>query len=293
MQKIQRTKKQEKGKSRRKSSSVRYVLVIAAALTATVVVTVLSSHSRAEQANQTNGISVEIPDGNSEPAVDFSQYRQTADLQGDSPADLQTAPPDSTDDQTGQTSSGQLDDPLLLLVNYENTLPEDYEVIPQMIGDDVVVDNKIYQPLTQLLQDAANAGLSLWVASGYRSVEDQDSILDRAIAENENGGLTESEAEQTALRTIAEPGCSEHHTGLAVDFNTVSEDFGHTEEYTWLQSHAADYGFVQRYCAAKEDITKIDEEVWHYRYVGVENANEMNRLGMCLEEYVAYRKGQS
>lgn len=36
------------------------------------------------------------------------------------------------------------------------------------------------------------------------------------------------------------------------------------------------------------DITGIEYESWHWRYVGKENAKKMNELGMCLEEYVEY-----
>ena len=58
-----------------------------------------------------------------------------------------------------------------------------------------------------------------------------------------------------------------------------------------LQEHAAEYGFVERYPKGKESITGIDYEPWHYRYVGKEHAQRMNELNMCLEEYVAFLKG--
>ena len=38
----------------------------------------------------------------------------------------------------------------------------------------------------------------------------------------------------------------------------------------------------------KENITKINYEPWHWRYVGQEHAQKMNELNMCLEEYVKY-----
>ena len=40
-----------------------------------------------------------------------------------------------------------------------------------------------------------------------------------------------------------------------------------------------------RYPKGKEDITTIEFEPWHYRYVGTEAAKEMVRLGLTLEEY--------
>lgn len=71
----------------------------------------------------------------------------------------------------------------------------------------------------------------------------------------------------------------------------LPDDFRETKAYTWLQEHAAEYGFVERYPKGKESITGIDYEPWHYRYVGKEHAQRMNELNMCLEEYVAFLKG--
>lgn len=153
------------------------------------------------------------------------------------------------------------------------------------------MDQRIYGSLTAMLKEAKGEGLSLWLASCFRDVETQKKILANAI-ENRmiDYGMTEAEAEADALKTIAEPGYSEHHTGLAVDFNTVSASFEDTAEYRWLKENAADYGFVQRYPKGKEEITRIDVEPWHYRYVGVEHAKEMDKLGLCLEEYIDYLK---
>ena len=58
--------------------------------------------------------------------------------------------------------------------------------------------------------------------------------------------------------------------------------------FTWMQEHAADYGFVLRFPKDKQEKTGITYESWHYRFVGINNAKEMNRLNMCLEEYVEY-----
>ena len=42
------------------------------------------------------------------------------------------------------------------------------------------------------------------------------------------------------------------------------------------------------------DITKIAYESWHWRYVGQEHAKKMNKLKMCLEEYIEYlQKGNT
>lgn len=45
------------------------------------------------------------------------------------------------------------------------------------------------------------------------------------------------------------------------------------------------YGFILRYPAGKEEITSIEFEPWHFRYVGVDAASVMAQNGMCLEEF--------
>lgn len=185
----------------------------------------------------------------------------------------------------------QLPDPFLLLVNKTVAIPDSYEMTPRQYGN-IIVDNRIYESLSQMIDDAGQDGVVLWVASGYRSVEEQQALLDRAVKENEDAGCDAQAALEIALRTIQIPGHSEHHTGLAVDFNCVSRNFEHTAEYQWLKENAAEYGFVQRYPADKTEITKIDVESWHYRYVGKEHAREMQRLGLCLEEYCLLLKKQ-
>ncbi len=192
------------------------------------------------------------------------------------------------------TASGyrQLSDPLLVLVNDAAPLPEDWQVTPAFIGDETV-DQRCYSDLDAMFQAAQEENVWLWVASGYRSVEDQEEVLQREITLHmSQDGMTREEAQETSLKTIARPGYSEHHTGLAVDLNDVSDNFEATEEYKWLKAHAPEYGFVQRYRSDKVDKTGIDNESWHYRYVGREHAQEMERLDMCLEEYVEYLKGQ-
>lgn len=102
--------------------------------------------------------------------------------------------------------------------------------------------------------------------------------------------MSKKEAEEMTLKIINKPGTSEHNLGLAVDFNYVNLDFENTKGFRWLKNNAENYGFILRYKKEKEDITKVEYEPWHWRYVGKEHAILMNRLDMCLEEYIDYLK---
>lgn len=135
--------------------------------------------------------------------------------------------------------------------------------------------------LQAMLQAAANAGLTINMTSSYRSYENQVTTYNGWVATN---GSTEA-----ADTVSARPGYSEHQTGFAVDLGTSScalECFAGTPHYTWLQQHAADYGFIQRYHAGFEGITGYNPEAWHYRYVGRETALDMKAKGIkTLEQY--------
>lgn len=186
----------------------------------------------------------------------------------------------------------QLSDPLLVLVNDEVPIPDSWQVTPAFVNDETV-DNRIYQDLSAMIEAAERENVWFWIASGYRSVEDQERILSREIENHmRDDNMSEEEARELSLRTIARPGYSEHHTGLVIDLNDVSDNFEETVAYQWLCQHGAEYGFVQRYRSDKVEITGIDNESWHYRYVGPEHAKKMNELNMCLEEYVLYLKDQ-
>ena len=187
----------------------------------------------------------------------------------------------------------RLSDPLLVLVNRENPLPESWQTELVAAAGEEQVDFRVSNDLTNLLRAADEDGVTLWIASAYRSIALQEDLLARAVQENmDQLGMSEEEARAEALLTINPPGCSEHHTGLAVDFNDVSDDFETTDAYDWLTAHAAEYGFIQRYKRSKADVTGISNESWHYRYVGREYAQEMERLDLCLEEYREYLQKQ-
>lgn len=187
------------------------------------------------------------------------------------------------------TQQTELNDWKLTLVNDRNPLPGGYK--PDVAScRDVPVDARIAKSLEEMMTAASKDGVTLWLSSGYRSLEAQKTLYNNEVDEKKKGGLGQKQAEETAATVVARPGYSEHNLGLAVDLNGVKDDWYNTPAYKWMQQHAADYGFVLRYPEAKKDITHIIYEPWHYRYVGPDNARKMNQLGMCLEEYVDYLK---
>lgn len=183
----------------------------------------------------------------------------------------------------------EIDDWRLVLVNFENELPEDFS--PELVYIDKTrqIDKRVKDELTQMLKDMKSAKIDdIWVQSAYRSTDYQEKIYNEKINEYLATGQTRERAEELTLKFINKPGTSDHNLGLAVDFNYVDLNFDKTPAYEWLTQNAENYGFVLRYRKDKENITKINYEPWHWRYVGVENAKKMNELDMCLEEYLEY-----
>ena len=194
----------------------------------------------------------------------------------------------------------------LALVNKLNPLPDGWEdaletvTTTNSVGDEVEVEKKAYDAYLGLKADLEeNDGIYVELDSARRSVSAQQDIMDRFI---------EKYGADYAAKTVAQPGYSEHHTGLALDlyFKIKNEDGSFTDVYynedmekdeyrdIWAAIHVrlADYGFILRYLEGEEHITGYRYEPWHIRYVdSVDIAREiMAEPGLTLEEYLA---GQS
>ena len=147
------------------------------------------------------------------------------------------------------------------------------------------------EALKVMLEAAKEDGLGKkWqISAGYRSWDQQVNMLNAKIKsyKSKNKGWSSSKARRAALRSVAEPGASEHHLGLAFDVNKQgSSTFAGTKHSEWLNEHCWEYGFIIRYTKEKEAITGFVAEPWHIRYVGVEHAKYMKEHDLCLEEYI-------
>lgn len=190
--------------------------------------------------------------------------------------------------QPEQTSiAEESEDWFLLLVNADNMLPDDFAITLAETEDGHKVDERISEPLAEMLDAARADGIMPKITSSYRTAEYQQQLLDEKIAEYISEGLNESVAVSKAMEWVAIPGASEHQTGLAVDIST--SDWSKQSAYTvweWLAENSWKYGFILRYTEEKQHITGIIPEAWHFRYVGKEAAKAIYEQGICLEEYL-------
>lgn len=206
----------------------------------------------------------------------------------------------SLEDQEHQERIDQLpedahtDDWNLILVNNWMALPENFDVELAEVDNEQLIDERIVDAWNDWKQAAEEAGHNLFFASGYRSVERQTNNYNNRIQSYIQEGYSEEEAIELTEEYIAIPNHSEHHTGLALDIvdqNWIAAGHGLVPEYDtqesqqWLVETMQDYGFVLRYPEGKEELTDINYESWHFRYVGAENAAFMVEYDLVLEEY--------
>ena len=183
------------------------------------------------------------------------------------------------------------DDELLTLVNYENTIPENWKVDLIHLNNGQSVDRRIYKDLMDMLQAAKKEGLNPLICSSYRTYEKQEDLYQNKVKKYLNQGYSKTEALDKAAFWIARPQTSEHQLGLAVDIVSLkNQRLDHQQENTaeqhWLIQNSWKYGFILRYPTNKNNITKVGYEPWHYRYVGKVHAKKIKELGVCLEEYI-------
>ncbi len=187
-----------------------------------------------------------------------------------------------------------------ILVNKDNPIPEDYKTkqlvylrkecpsdLVTIQGSEIQGEKEAVDALITMLRAAHQDGVTVWqVSAGYRSVKYQQQLFDAKVNEYVKEGMSRENAVSATRLTVADPGTSEHHTGLAFDITVPGTYFKDTQQALWLSAHCWDYGFIIRYEEDKQDITGYLAEPWHIRYVGLPHSTIMRDNGWCLEEYL-------
>lgn len=127
---------------------------------------------------------------------------------------------------------------------------------------------------------ASNEGAPFFVRTSYRSYEQQNAAYERLLAY-----LSPEKADRECIRA----GYTEHQTGLAVNIQLTYADeetvYEETEEMPIINRIAPSTGFIQRYPPEKSQITGIDDEPEHYRYLGKQLAAKVSESQLTYDEY--------
>lgn len=192
----------------------------------------------------------------------------------------------------------------LLLVSPKAPLGKDYVPDDLIYIEDMRAGRPSYysylreyaeKALEAFLDEAAMYGHGdIKVSNGYRSYSVQSTLFNNYLADERarHPDWTEEQIYNLVATYSNPPGTSEHQSGLCVDMHNqidTNNTFDGTPAAIWLEENCYRFGFVLRYPADKQNVTGIKYESWHFRYVGRTAATEMHELGMCLEEYLAYK----
>lgn len=134
---------------------------------------------------------------------------------------------------------------------------------------DLKLHSKVMPFFEDMLEEAKEDGVELWVVSAYRSFY-QQADLKGAYTVTYGSGANAFSADQ---------GFSEHQLGTTMDFTTRGlngglDGFQNTPAYEWLQNNAYKYGFVLSY---PENNSYYVYEPWHWRFVGKDLAQDLHR----------------
>ena len=126
--------------------------------------------------------------------------------------------------------------------------------------------------LRDLMNQAKTVGVAVIPISGFRSIAYQESLFKKAVAKYGS--------EEAAVRWVARPGHSEHHTGLAIDLGDadkpacdVETPFEETSTFDWLQANAAQFGFELSF--PRDNPRGVNYEPWHWRFIGTPEAKRV------------------
>ena len=174
------------------------------------------------------------------------------------------------------------------LANRENLLDGSYvpsdlvRVTAKHVSGTFQLRKAVNDALLTMFAAANQDGCTLYVKSAYRSYQTQRTMYYNRL--EKNGGKDDG--------WVSYPGASDHQTGLGCDIvpyewrdKGMNEKMAATEECQWMAAHCAEYGFILRYPEDKQDITEINYEPWHLRYVGNPAATYIMENGLCLEEF--------
>ncbi|HEY4487835.1 MAG TPA: M15 family metallopeptidase [Candidatus Paceibacterota bacterium] len=157
----------------------------------------------------------------------------------------------------------------------ENYMPEELATIPKEFtysdNREYTIHTDVLPFLINLLEDAKEEGVELFVNSAYRSFDEQAAL---------KGQYSVVYGAGTANQFSADQGYSEHQLGTTIDFMTTGlngqllQSFDATPAYVWLQQNAYRFGFILSYPKGN---AYYMYEPWHWRFVGQDLARTVHR----------------
>lgn len=143
--------------------------------------------------------------------------------------------------------------------------------------NDLSLRPDVEKALREMAQASQKDGVRLLVSSTYRSYEYQENLFNYWVKVD---GLEEAERES------ARPGTSQHQLGVAIDFGSITDDFGDTEMGRWIYRNGGKFGWSLSFPKLYEDVTGYRWESWHFRYIGVPACRMQEKWFCGVQQYL-------
>ncbi|MEC0093663.1 D-Ala-D-Ala carboxypeptidase VanY [Paenibacillus macquariensis subsp. macquariensis] len=143
-----------------------------------------------------------------------------------------------------------------------------------LLDHNTLLSKHVAQEFQKMIEVAGKEGVNRFlISSGYRDFEKQDKLY-----------------EEMGSAYALPAGYSEHNLGLSLDVGSTQTKMSKADEGKWLKKNAWKYGFILRYPKDKIEITGIQYEPWHFRYVGLPHSAIMQESNLVLEQYLDFLK---
>ena len=176
----------------------------------------------------------------------------------------------------------------LLLVN------RDYPVKKDSIRSDIINVNHNSELVRGYVIFDRNLRLSKYVVKKFLNVVDaagKDGVQHFLMSSGYRDFKEQSKLYKEMGSDYALPaGYSEHNLGLSLDVGSTQKKMEKAPEGKWIEENVWKHGFVLRYPKNKSNITGIQYEPWHIRYVGLPHSAIMQKKNFTLEEYLEFLK---
>ncbi|MES5891881.1 MULTISPECIES: M15 family metallopeptidase [Bacillus cereus group] len=158
----------------------------------------------------------------------------------------------------------------IINVNHNSELVRGYVIFDRNLRLSKDVVKKFLNVVDAAGKESVNHFL---ISSGYRDFQEQKQLYEKMGSDY-------------ALPA----GYSEHNLGLSLDVGSTQKKMEKAAEGKWIEENVWKHGFVLRYPKNKSNITGIQYEPWHIRYVGLPHSAIMQKKNFTLEEYLDFLK---
>lgn len=158
----------------------------------------------------------------------------------------------------------------IININHNSELVRGYVIFDRNLRLSKDVVKKFLNVVDAAGKESVNHFL---ISSGYRDFQEQKQLYEKMGSDY-------------ALPA----GYSEHNLGLSLDIGSTQKKMEKAPEGKWIEENVWKHGFVLRYPKNKSNITGIQYEPWHIRYVGLPHSAIMQKKNFTLEEYLEFLK---